>query len=192
MYSVYTLNNNNIFKYNWCVYCICTVCVYLNDWVDSLYLFSTFTYSHLILHMTHMNSNTKMAFFMCRHTVTLCSIHHLQPPICIWICSLLATIETVTLFWLEAGGQVWLLIGCLGWRVEEKLRVSVLWSRVPASVIYQCVCSKGDMLLEATQSIRHTQSQSDTRAARSSHYVNVSLCMSWCDNWKSHLSGHVF
>lgn len=55
-----------------------------------------------------------------------------------------------------------------------------LQSCVSASVIYLCVCSKGDMLLEATKSVRHTRSKSDTRAAPRSHYVNVSLCTSWC------------
>ena len=89
----------------------------------------SFTHSHQIWQMTDIDSNTKTPFVICTHihtrarTVTLDSINHLRPPIRIWICWL--SVERFVLFWLEAGGQVWLLIRCLGWRAEEKLWVSV-------------------------------------------------------------------
>lgn len=111
------------------------------------------------------------------------SIYHLWPPVRIWICSLLAAMETVTLFWLEAGGQVWLLIWCLGWRVEEKLWVSVCEIVCLRVQMYVCVRFKGGMILEATQSIRDTWNHSDTRAPSSSYYINVFLCVSWFSNW---------
>lgn len=87
------LSNKSVHIRKQCVYCMFD-------------LFSTFTYSHQIQQITCVNSSTKASFVMQSHTVILSSIHHLWPPIRIWTYSSLATMEMVTLLWLDAGGQV--------------------------------------------------------------------------------------
>lgn len=74
---------------------------------------------------------------------------------------------------LEANGQVWPLIGCLGWRAEAKPCMC-------ADVSSIFICFKGDMSLEAAESIR------DTRRRRRCYHVNASQCVTRC--FLAHLS----
>lgn len=155
----FSLVFTNVFKK-----CVCRWCVF----VYHICAPPSHSYSHLIL---HTNSNTKAP--LVTHTPTSLSYPSSLTPRSHLDCGRCWLPWKRSLFLrLEANGQVWLLIGRLGWRAEARL---CMCRRVLSVISF-----KGDMLLEATESIRHT------RRRRRCYHVNVSLCVTRC--FLSHLS----